>query len=396
MSLLNSMHLCLRAAACSALAAMVVFSPGCDSKKDETAGASGSTTSPTTAAASAAAPAGAEPITIGFLYVGSKQDNGYNQSHADGEAAVAGIPGVSVIDAENVPETIDCDQKMSTMIKTEDAKIIFATSFGYFKPHVLETAPKFPDVAIFHAGGQKKDTDPANIGTYFANIDELEYLCGMAAGATTKTNKIGYVAAKPIKPVQRDINAFELGAKSLNPKATVTVIFTGDWFQPNKEVDAVTTLADQGIDVISGHIDSPKAIIQTAEKRGLYSCGYHYNGASLAPKGYLTGAEWNWGPMYVRFVNEYRATKKLPMNFNGGLKDGSVKLSTFGSAVPADAQAKIMAVKEQMLAGTFKMYTGPLKDNEGNVILKDGESWSDDAWDWGKDYLVDGVIGKVK
>jgi basic membrane protein A and related proteins len=362
---------------------------GC-SKSSDTA-----TTSPTAGAPAAASTA--KPITVGFVYVGSKDDYGYNESHADGAAAVKALPGVTVIEDEGVKETKDCQDAMESMINLQGASIIFATSFGYFNPHVLTVAPKYPNVTFLHAGGMYKDGMPANIGTFFAYIDELEYLCGIAAGMTTKSNKLGYIAAKPITPVLRDINAFELGAKSVNPKATLTVIFTGDWFLPNEEANAVTTLADQGIDVVSGHIDSPKVMIETADKRGLYSCGYHFNGSALSPKLYLTGAEWNWGPMYVKFVQDIQAGgKPLPENFMGSVRDGSVKLSPFGPAVSTDAQNAVNAVKTQMVAGTFHMFNGPLKDNKGNVVIPDGKSFDDqDPALWGMNYLVDGVIGST-
>ena len=219
----------------------------------------------------------------------------------------------------------------------------------------------------------------------------------MAAGSATKSNKLGYVAAKPIPPVLRDINAFELGAKSVNPNCTLTVIFTGDWFLPDKEESAVKSLADQGIDVISGHVDSPKVMIQTAEKRGIMSCGYHYNCTALAPKGYLTGAEWNWGPIMKQFVTEYKASGKLPNNVMGSVQDDSVKMSPYGPLVTKDAQDKIEAVKALMKAGKFNMFKGPLKDNTGMIVIPDGKVIGDQAGElWGMNYLVEGVIGSLK
>ena len=367
-----------RRAACAAVAAIVaVGSFGCDKKE-------------------AASSDAAKTLTVGFIYVGTKDDYGYNQAHAGGAAAVKAMPGVNVIEAEKVAETKDAQQSMSTMIEQGGASLIFATSFGYFDPHVKEIALKYPKVTFLHAGGILKDGDPPNIGTYFAYIDELEYLCGMAGASASKTGKLGYIAAKPITPVLRDINAYELGAKSINPKCTLTVIFTGDWFLPNEEANAVTNLADQGIDVVSGHVDSPKVFIQNAEKRGIYCCGYHYNGSTLAPKGYLTGAEWDWGPMYVKFVNDFKAGKPMPHNYMGSLKDGAVKLSPFGPAVPAEAQTKIEAVKALMTAGTFQMFKGPLMDNKGKEVIPAGKAFDDqDPALWGMNYLVEGVVGST-
>ena len=378
----------LQLLAAVALGAAIVTT-GC-SKSDETASApGGSTTAPSASAG--------KPLTVGFLYVGTKDDYGYNQAMADGAAAVAKLPGVKILEQEKVPETTNCQQVMSTMIDQADANMIFATSFGYFKPHVLAVAPKFPKATFLHAGGLLNDGDPPNVGTFFAYIDELEWLCGMAAGSATKSGKLGYVAAKPIPPVLRDINAFELGAKSVNPNCTLTVVFTGDWFLPDKEGDAVKSLADQGIDVVSGHIDSPKVMIQTAEGRGIMSCGYHYDCSTLAPKGYLTGAEWNWAPMMTRFVQDLQAGKPMPHNFMGSVKDDSVKLSPYGKLVTKETQDKIEAVKKQMVAGDFHMFKGPLKDNKGTIVIPDGKTFGDQDLElWGMNYLVDGVKGELK
>jgi len=336
--------------------------------------------------------------TVGFIYVGTKDDYGYNEAHATGADAVKKqVPGVNVIEDESVQENKDCETAMETMINLRGAKLIFPTSFGYF-PHMKEVAKKYPNVMFFHAGGQVEPTDPPNVGSYFAYIDELEYLCGIVAGSTTKSGKLGYIAAKPIPPVLRDINAFELGAKSVNPKATLTVIFTGGWFDPVKEADAVTNLNNQGIDVVSGHVDSPKAFITTADKLGMYSCGYHFNGSALAPQHYLTGAEWNWGPMYVNFVNDFlKDPKSKPVNKMGSIRDGGVQLSAYGPAVSEDAKKAVEPVMTAMKAGSFKMFKGPLKDNTGKEIIPDGKSFDDqDPSLWGMDYLVEGVIGSLK
>jgi basic membrane protein A len=380
-----------------AVAGLLAFSlagafSGC--KKSETAAGpsdQGSSASAVPAASSE------KPLTIGFIYVGTHDDYGYNQAHAIGAAAVKAMGGVKVLEVEKVLETKDCQQAMESMINLSNATLIFPTSFGYFNPHVGVIGAKYPKVTLLHAGGHfEEGKTPPNVGTYFAYIDEAEYLCGIAAGLSTKSNKLGYVAAKPITPVLRDINAFELGAKSVNPKATTTVIFTGDWFLPTAEANAVTNLADQGIDVITGHVDSPKVLIETANKRGLYSCGYHSNGAKLAPETYLTGAEWNWGPMYVQFVNDFKAGKPMPKNVMGSLRDGAVKLSPYGPAVTDATKKAVEDVKAKMMAGTFKMYKGPLKDNKGAQIMADGKDVGDeDGSLWGMNYFVEGVIGST-
>jgi basic membrane protein A and related proteins len=178
---------------------------------------------------------GGKDVAIGFIYVGPKDDYGYNQAHAAGAAAVKMMPGVKIAEEERVPETVDVQKTMESMIKLDGAKIIFPTSFGYFDPHVLKMAKKYPKVMFLHCGGlwdAKKH--PKNVGSYFGYIDECQYLSGIVAAHSTKSDKVGFVAAKPIPQVLRNINAFTMGARSVNPKITCSVIFTLDWSNPVK------------------------------------------------------------------------------------------------------------------------------------------------------------------
>jgi simple sugar transport system substrate-binding protein len=344
----------------------------------------------------AAAAGGAKPITVGFIYVGAKGDYGYNQAHATGAAAVKAMPGTKVLEEENIPETLACEKSMESMINLDGASLIFPTSYGYFQPHTIEMAKKYPKVTFLHCGGTYKEGMPDNVGTYFAYIDECEYISGIVAGKTTKTNKLGFIAAKPIPQVLRNINAFTLGAQSVNPKITTTVVFTGDWFMPVKEADAATSLIDAGVDVLTCHVDSPKAILTTAEKRGIFCCGYHADGSALAPKGYLTGAEWNWGPTYVKFVEMVRDGKPIPHTTRGGLKDGMVKNSPYGPAVSDEAKKLGDAAKDAFLADKLIIFKGPMKDNKGAVVIPEGtDHVQTDPSLEGMNYLVEGVVGNV-
>ena len=217
--------------------------------------------------------------------------------------------GVKVVEEENVAETVDVQKTMESMINLDGASLVFPTSFGYFDPHMLKMCAEVSRTCEFrHCGGmwQGRST-PTNTGSYFGYIDEGQYLNGIVAGHTTKSKKLGFVAAKPIPQVLRNINAFTLGARSVDPTITTQVIFTGDWSMPVKEAEATNGLVDQGVDVITCHVDSPKVVMETAERRGIYTCGYHANQAPLAPKGYLTGAEWNWVTVYKDFVEKTKA-----------------------------------------------------------------------------------------
>ncbi|MBL8484800.1 MAG: BMP family ABC transporter substrate-binding protein [Rhodocyclaceae bacterium] len=336
-------------------------------------------------------------LTVGVLYVGPRDDFGYNQAQAQAAAIIKQMPGVKVVEEEKVPETVAVQKSIEAMINQDGASLIFATSFGYFDPHVLKMAAKYPNVRFAHCGGLwTQGKHPANVASYFGYIDECEYLDGMAAAAASKTKKLGFIAAKPIPQVLRNINAFLLGARAVDPKATVRVIFTGDWALPVKEAEAANSLIDQGVDVLTCHVDSPKVVVQIAERRGIYSCGYHASQAALAPKGYLTGAEWDWQTPYTSLVKAAMEGKPMVNFLRGGLKEGFVKPSAFGPAVSAEARAKSTAVKDKMVKGEFVIFKGPLNDNTGKVAIASGVSHAQqDPVLEDMKYLVDGVIGQV-
>jgi simple sugar transport system substrate-binding protein len=216
------------------------------------------------------------------------------------------------------------------------------------------------------------------------------------AGYTSKTKKLGFIAAKPIPQVLRNINAFTMGARSVDPSITTQLIVTGDWSLPVKEADATNTLVDQGVDVITCHVDSPKVIVEGSERRGIFVCGYHADQSALAPKGYLTGAEWNWLTPYTTHINDALAGKPLQNILRGGLKEGYVKTSPYGRAVSATAKAKADAIKAAMTQGSFVIFKGPLKDNTGKVVIPAGtEQKQTDVVLEQMNYLVEGVVGKA-
>ena len=346
--------------------------------------------------------AGSEPLLMGFIYVGPKDDYGYNQAHAEGKAGVAQTAGIETTEEANVPETTAVQESMRNMINVDGATVLFPTSFGYFDPHILEVAPEYPDVQFFHCGGlYQEGVHPENVGSYFGYIDEAQYVAGIVAGHTSKTGKLGFIAAKPIPQVLRNINSFTLGARSVNPQATTQVIFTGDWALPVKEAEAANSLIDQGADVLTCHVDSPKVVMETAEKRGIYCSGYHVNQSALAPKGYLTGAEWDWSNVYSNYAQMIQDGKTL-MNgdithlVRGGFKEGFIKLSPYGEAVSEQAKQDAEAAKAQFMDGTMVIYKGELKDNQGNVVIPAGQEYQQQNIELEKtDWLVEGVIGST-
>jgi len=339
-------------------------------------------------------PSRAATLAVGFIYVGPRDDFGYNQAHAQGAAAVKKMADVKVLEEENVAETEVVAKTMESMIELDGAKLLFPTSFGYYDPHVLKEAAKYPNVRFEHCGGLWTDKNPKNAASYFGYIDECCHISGIVAGYASKTGKLGYVAAKPIPQVLRNINAFMLGARLANPKATTQVVFTGDWSLPIKEAEATNSMVDQGADVITCHVDSPKVVVETAEKRGAMVCGYHASQASLAPKGYLTGAEWNWEELYPKFVTMFMKGETIPNLVRGGLKEHIVKQGAYTSLVSAEARKHADDVKGKLTAGSYVIFKGPIKDNTGKTVVAAGtEHVQTDIALESMNYLVEGVIG---
>src|ERR1700687_994795 len=311
--------------------------------------------------------ASAADTTIGFIYVGSRDDYGYNQAHAQGAAALKKMPGLKVVEEKTCAETDAVEKTMQSMISLDGATLLFPTSFGYYNPHMIKMANKFPKLHFEHCGGLWTEKDPKNAGSYFGYIDEAQYISGIVAGSMSKTGKLGFVAAKPIPQVLRNINAFTLGAKLANPKATLQVIFTGDWSMPVKEAEATNALIDQGVDVVTCHVDGPKTVMENAARRGAMVSGYHVNASALAPEAYLTGAGWNWEAVYPKFVEMFSAGEAIPTFNRGGLKEEIVKVSAYGPKVGEAARKQADEVKAKLIGGSYVIFKGPLMDNKGKT-----------------------------
>ena len=345
-------------------------------------------------AAEAAMAPGMGGSAIGFLYVGPCDDFGYNQAACAGaDAVAAAFPAMEILEAENVPENQEAERVMETMIR-QGAKIIFPTSYGHLDP-ALEVAKRHPEVVFLHQGGQKTSE---NLGTYFGTIWETVYLSGVAAGHMSKTGKLGYIVAFPIPQVLLNINAFTLGARSINPEATTTVVFTASWCDPGQQAEAVNSLVAQDVDVITQHQDCTKTIIETAERAGVMSVGYHADASALAPEGWITGSIWDWSELYVKIVTsvEDGTWKDSPYsgNYRTGVAEGSVKLAAFGKNVPQEVQDEIAALQAKLLSGEFFPFEGPIVDQNGveqiaaGVRLSVGELES-------TNYLIEGVVGTI-
>src|ERR1700682_1429071 len=276
--------------------------------------------------------ASAGDVTIGIVYVGPRDDYGWNQAHAVAIKSLKSLPGVKAVEEENVPETDACAKSMEAMVNLDSANIVLCTSFGYFDPFMVDLAKKYAKVEFRHAAPLWDATKhPKNLGSYFGYLNQAHYVDGVAAGLSTTSNKLGFVAAKPIASVLSNINSFMLGARKVNPKAIVQVIFTGDWSLPVREAEAVNALVDGGCDVITCHVDGPKVVIETSEKRGVKTCGHNSSQAPLAPKGFITGAEYKWETIYKGYATLLAEAKPLPNMVAGGYEADMVQNSPFGA-----------------------------------------------------------------
>ncbi|KAF0282993.1 BMP family ABC transporter substrate-binding protein [Spiribacter roseus] len=331
-------------------------------------------------------------LRIGFVYVGSRDDFGYNQSHAAGAEAVKAMPGVTVLEEENVAENVSVERTMESMINLDSVSLVFATSFGYYDPHVIKIAGRNPGTVFRHCGGLWEDSDPANAGSYFGYIDEGQYLNGVIAGHMTRSKRLGFIAAKPIPQVLRNINAFTLGARSVDPTIETQVLYTGDWNLPTREAEATNGLADQNVDVVTCHVDSPMVVAEQCASRGVYFCGYHASQAELAGDYYLTGAEWNWEVPYRRMVEAVQNGDTPEQFLRGGLSDGFVRSSDYGPDVTAAARENAEAIRTRMMDGDFVIFEGPMRDNAGNTVIEPGVAREQrDTWLERMDWLVEGV-----
>lgn len=331
-------------------------------------------------------------LTIGALYVGSVKDAGYNQAmHESIMEIKKNIPCVNIIEAENIPEGPDAEKTMQTMID-QGAKLIFPTSFGHQEP-AFNLAKKYPDVVFEHVGGYMMADNFANL---YGKPPETFYIMGAAAGMVTKSNKLGFVAAFPIGWTVTFINAFELGAQSTNPKAETIVSWTFSWSDSAKEAAATDALINQGVDVITMHVDAPGTVIQTAESRGAYSIGINSLAAQqYAPKNWLTGFGFTLGGKMTWLASTVLDKTWKPIFLRCGVADGCMAIAPFGPNVPQEAQDKVKSLVDDLNAGKLAIFNGPLTDQDDKIRVEAGKALTDEEMG-NLDWFVKGVIGSPK
>jgi basic membrane protein A len=330
-------------------------------------------------------------VKVGFVYIGPVTDGGWTEAHENGRKYLVEKLGVETVIRENVPESSECEKVINDMVD-QGCNVIFATSFGFME-YVEKAAQNYPDVKFLHCSGFKMAD---NMGVYFGRMYEPRYLSGVVAGLKTKTNKIGYVAAFEIPEVLRGINAFTMGVRSVNPKATVGVKWTHTWIDAPRAKEAAKALLNEGCDVLAQHQDAPGPQV-AAEEKGVWSVGYNMDMTAIAPKAHLTSPVWNWGPYYVAQVQAVMDGTWKAENYWGGMNEGIINLSPLTENAPEGAQEAVDKAKAAILSGENKIWTGPIKDNTGVERVPAGVTLTDEqltSMDF--NWLVEGVIGKVE
>jgi len=328
-------------------------------------------------------------LKVAVVYIGVPGDEGWTYQHEIGIQQLESELGIEVTRLENIPEGAESTATFDQLAR-DGYNLIIGTSFGYMDP-MLETAGKYPDACFQHASGYKT---AENMGNFFGAMEEARYLSGIAAAKASPTGKLGYVAAFPIPEVIRGINAFTLGARSVNPEATVQVAWTSTWFDPAVEKEAAESLLQAGADVLGMHQDTT-ATGEAAQEAGAKWVGY--NSDTMADKfegTWLTGPVWDWGPHYVEMAKAVAAGTCLTEPYYGNMADGMITLGTFGVDVDEETQALIAEKAAAIIDGSFAPFTGPIKDQDGTERIAEGVTATLGEL-LGQDYFVEGVIGKT-
>lgn len=342
-------------------------------------------------AATLAAPLPAIPFTleddpkIAMIIFSQVNDGGWSQALDEARVRIENELGLTIDMVDNVPDNATELRPVVNLFIDRGYNVILGSVFGYSDP-LLELANENPNVAFLNPAGT---TNAANLQSYYARTYQSQYLCGMAAGAASKTGRLGFVAANPLGLVNWTINAYLLGARMVNPDATLTVVFTGSWNDPVAERSATMALIDQGIDVIGQHVDTPTPQI-VAQERGVFSTGHHRDLSEFSDATQCSSV-WRWEQYLIPEL-----TKVIEGNWETDLGGAflpigqGTDITCCGDEVPAEIAEMIFEEREALIAGK-QIFTGPLVTNRGEQVLDDGEVISDAAL-WGMEWFLDGVV----
>jgi len=326
-------------------------------------------------------------LKVGFVYIGSIHDEGYTTAQDKGRLALE-AQGIKTMYVENVPENADCEKVIRDLID-QGCNVIYTTSFG-FMDWTIKVAAEFPNVKFGHCSGYKRAD---NVSTYFGRMYEARYLAGIVAGLKTKANKIGYVAAFPIPECIRGINGFARGVQSVNPAASVEVIWTNTWYDPTVEKQAALELLNKGCDVIEQHQDTTAPQI-AAEEKGAFCIGYNVATPNAAPKAYLTAPVFNWATFITDDIQKVLDGTWTSRAYWEGLSSGMVDLAPLSALCAEGTQEKIDAARKSIEDGSLKIFEGPIFDQSGAEKVPAGTVMTDDEV-WNMGWFVKGVNGTI-
>lgn len=368
----------------AAVLSLAVFGLAACGKKEEA-----KTEAP--AAAAGVSAASAEPLKVGFIYVGPVGDAGWTYAHDAARKLVEAKFGdkVKTTFVENVPESAADAERVIRDLATQGNKIIFCTTFGYMEA-MLKVAKDFPDVKFEHATGYKTAD---NLAQYDVRTYEGAYLAGVAAGKLSKSGKLGVVASVPIPEVLRNINSFTLGARSVNPKASTKVVWVNKWFDPGKEREAAITLVGQGVDVLMQNTDSA-AVVQTAEEKGVLAFGWDSDMTKFGPKAHVAASTIDWSGYYIKRVGEVMDGSWKSGSTWWGLKENMIDLKAFNATLSNDVKKLIAERRQGVIDGTAPIWKGPIRDNTGKEVLGK-DAVADDKFLHEIKFYVEGVEGKI-
>src|SRR5574344_680933 len=371
-------------AAISALSALTLSACG-DKPAEPVAAAPGPAPAPQASASHSAL-----PLKVAFAYIGPVGDGGWTFAHDQARKRLQAALGnqIETTIVESVPEGADAERVLRDLA-TQGNTLIFGTTFGYMDT-IQKLSGDFPNLKFEHATGYKT---AANVRTYDSRTYEGAYLAGIVAGSMTRSNRLGVVGSVPIPEVLRNLNSFTLGAQSVNPNITTKVVWVNEWFSPPKETEAATSLINSGVDVLFQNTDSP-AVLKSAQEKGVRAFGWDSDMKDYGPQAHLGSAAINWVPYYTQSINDVLNGSWTEGKAWWGVKEGAIDLVSMADDIPQEVKDKVAAAKAGLKDGSLHIWQGPLVNNRGEVVLKDGEV-ADDGFLAGVNFFVQGVEGKV-
>ena len=332
---------------------------------------------------------GADPLKVGFVYVGPISDHGWSYQHDQGRLAIEKTFGkrVKTVYVENVPEGQDTERVL-TRLAREGAGLIFTTSFGYMDP-TIKVAKRFPKVIFEHATGYKR---AKNVATYSGRFYEGRYVIGQIAARMSRSGIAGYIVSFPIPEVVRGINAFMLGAQSINPDFKIKIVWVNSWVDPAKDADAAKVLIGQGADVITQHTDHATPM-QIAAEKGVLAFGQASDMIKFGPKTQLTSIIDDWRPYYIRRTKAVLDGTWKSTDTWGGMDTGMVGMAPYTN-MPADVAAMAKATEEKIRSRKMHVFAGPIYKQDGSLAVAKGKNL-DDGTLLGMNWYVKGIDDKL-